>query len=201
MHISPFFCIGTPGYADPYYISTHEINEQTEIYSFGALILEMLVSKSPAIHVGKNYSCIYTRNEKCPIHCHRDKNDNDDNVFDYLINHINTNDYKSIYSILDYSVNFPDFLVEKLTKLSFLCLNPNIKNRPSSKLVNLILLEIQKECNFFVKKQEFYMKKVNNVNMYFDEYERESYNNSIINDWNEKDAEKKQQKKKKYKYY
>ncbi|SCM22390.1 tyrosine kinase-like protein, putative [Plasmodium berghei] len=187
---------GTPGYADPYYISTHEINEQTEIYSFGALILEMLVSKSPAIHVGKNYSCIYTRNEKCPIHCHRDKNDNDDNVFDYLINHINTNDYKSIYSILDYSVNFPDFLVEKLTKLSFLCLNPNIKNRPSSKLVNLILLEIQKECNFFVKKQEFYMKKVNNVNMYFDEYERESYNNSIINDWNEKDAEKKQQKKK-----
>ncbi|CAD2104022.1 tyrosine kinase-like protein, putative [Plasmodium vinckei] len=187
---------GTPGYADPYYISTHEINEQTEIYSFGALILEMLVSKSPAIHVGKNYSCIYTQNDKCPIHCHRDKNDNDDNVFDYLINHINTNDYKSIYSILDYSVNFPEFLVEKLTKLSFLCLNPNIKSRPSSKLVNLILLEIQKECDFFVKKQEFYMKKINNVNMYFDEYERESYNNSIITDWDEKDTEKKQPKKK-----
>ncbi|CDU18062.1 tyrosine kinase-like protein, putative [Plasmodium yoelii] len=187
---------GTPGYADPYYISTHEINEQTEIYSFGALILEMLVSKSPAIHVGKNYSCIYAQNGKCPIYCHRDKNDNDDNVFDYLINHININDYKSIYSILDYSVNFPDFLVEKLTKLSFLCLNPNIKSRPSSKLVNLILLEIQKECDFFVKKQEFYMKKINNVNIYFDEYERESYNNSIINDWDEKDAEKKQQKKK-----
>ncbi|SOV15633.1 tyrosine kinase-like protein [Plasmodium sp. gorilla clade G2] len=164
---------GTPGYADPYYISTHEINEQTEIYSFGALILEMLVSKSPAIHVGKNYNCIYSKNEKCPIFYHKKKHDNDDNVFDYLVNHLNMSDYKSIYSILDYSVNFPDFLVEKLTKLSFLCLNPNIKNRPSSKLVNLILLEIQKECDLFMKKQqETFKRKFNCINMYLEDMER-----------------------------
>ncbi|GAW80981.1 tyrosine kinase-like protein [Plasmodium gonderi] len=172
---------GTPGYADPYYISTHEINEQTEIYSFGALILEMLVSKSPAIHVGKNYNCIYNTNEKCPIFCHRKKSENDDNVFDYLVNHINMNDYKSIYSILDQSVNFPDFLVEKLTKLSFLCLNPNIKNRPSSKLVNLILLEIQKESECFIKKQqELTQKKINFSNMYFEECEKDDNSASVM---------------------
>ncbi|CRG96261.1 tyrosine kinase-like protein, putative [Plasmodium gallinaceum] len=173
---------GTPGYADPYYISTHEINEQTEIYSFGALILEMLVSKSPAIHVGKNYNCIYNKNEKCPIYCNKQKSETDENVFDYLVNHINMNDYKSIYSVLDYSVNFPDFLVEKLTKLSFLCLNPNIKSRPSSKLVNLILLEIQKESDFFIKKQkEILKRKINNINMYYDEYEKDKYNNNVSN--------------------
>ncbi|ETW30407.1 serine/threonine protein kinase [Plasmodium falciparum FCH/4] len=184
---------GTPGYADPYYISTHEINEQTEIYSFGALILEMLVSKSPAIHVGKNYNCIYSKNEKCPIFYHKKKHDHDDNVFDYLVNHLNMSDYKSIYSILDYSVNFPDFLVEKLTKLSFLCLNPNIKNRPSSKLVNLILLEIQKECDLFMKKQqETFKRKFNCINMYLEDMERgeqkqnkkKIYNNNNINSHN-----------------
>ncbi|SBS91085.1 tyrosine kinase-like protein, putative (TKL2) [Plasmodium ovale curtisi] len=183
---------GTPGYADPYYISTHEINEQTEIYSFGALILEMLVSKSPAIHVGKNYNCIYNKNDKCPIFSRRvrEKNENDENVFDYLVNHINMNDYKSIYSVLDYSVNFPDFLVEKLTKLSFLCLNPNIKNRPSSKLVNLILLEIQKESEFFIKKQQEHLKKkMNCINTYFDEYEREKCHHCCITEWSSKEEE------------
>ncbi|CRH00081.1 tyrosine kinase-like protein, putative [Plasmodium relictum] len=182
---------GTPGYADPYYISTHEINEQTEIYSFGALILEMLVSKSPAIHVGKNYNCIYNTNEKCPIYCHKQKSEIDENVFDYLVNHINMNDYKSIYSVLDYSVNFPDFLVEKLTKLSFLCLNPNIKSRPSSKLVNLILLEIQKESDLFIKKQkEMYKRKINNINMYYEEYEKDKYNNNISNNYRINEEEK-----------
>ncbi|ANQ08251.1 Protein kinase [Plasmodium coatneyi] len=164
---------GTPGYADPYYISTHEINEQTEIYSFGALILEMLVSKSPAVHVGKNYNCIYNTNDKCPILCHRKKSENEDNVFDYLVNHINMNDYKSIYAILDHSVHFPDFLVEKLTKLSFLCLNPNIKNRPSSKLVNLILLEIKKESDFYIKQQnELVQKKISCAGIRLDDYHK-----------------------------
>ncbi|GAB66488.1 protein kinase domain containing protein [Plasmodium cynomolgi strain B] len=164
---------GTPGYADPYYISTHEINEQTEIYSFGALILEMLVSKSPAVHVGKNYNCIYNTNDKCPIFCHRKKSENEDNVFDYLVNHINMNDYKSIYAVLDHSVHFPEFLVEKLTKLSFLCLNPNIKNRPSSKLVNLILLEIQKESEFYIKQQnELVQKKISCTSVRLDDYQK-----------------------------
>ncbi|KJP87653.1 TKL protein kinase [Plasmodium fragile] len=164
---------GTPGYADPYYISTHEINEQTEIYSFGALILEMLVSKSPAVHVGKNYNCIYNTNDKCPIFCHRKKSENEDNVFDYLVNHINMNDYKSIYAVLDHSVHFPEFLVEKLTKLSFLCLNPNIKNRPSSKLVNLILLEIQKESEFYIKQQnELVQKKISCAGVRLDDYHK-----------------------------
>ncbi|EUD65430.1 serine/threonine protein kinase [Plasmodium inui San Antonio 1] len=165
---------GTPGYADPYYISTHEINEQTEIYSFGALILEMLVSKSPAVHVGKNYNCIYGTDDKCPIFCHRKKkSENEDNVFDYLVNHINMNDYKSIYAVLDHSVHFPEFLVEKLTKLSFLCLNPNIKNRPSSKLVNLILLEIQKESELYIKqKNELVQKKISCSGLKMDDYHK-----------------------------
>ncbi|VWU52971.1 hypothetical protein HEP_00493400, partial [Hepatocystis sp. ex Piliocolobus tephrosceles] len=142
----------------------------------------MLVSKAPATHVNKNYNCIYRSNDKCPIYVSNDSSCFDgtnENLFDYLVEHINMNDYKSIYPILDYSVNFPEFLIEKLTKLSFLCLDPDIRNRPSTKMVNIIINEIQKECNSFFKKlKHFQNANIRSMNnMQFDGHRKGIGNN------------------------
>ncbi|CAK0905829.1 unnamed protein product [Prorocentrum cordatum] len=40
---------GTPGYACPVYIRTGHVNEQTEAYSFGVVLLELLLNMPPAL--------------------------------------------------------------------------------------------------------------------------------------------------------
>lgn len=45
------FISGTPGYADPQYVKTLQINEPREVYSLGMLYLELLTSQPPAAYV------------------------------------------------------------------------------------------------------------------------------------------------------
>jgi len=40
---------GTPGYACPVYIQTGRVNEQAEVYSFGIVLLELLLNQPPAL--------------------------------------------------------------------------------------------------------------------------------------------------------
>jgi len=40
---------GTPGYACPIYIQTGRVTEQSEVYSFGTVVLELLVNQPPAL--------------------------------------------------------------------------------------------------------------------------------------------------------
>mmetsp|Transcript_46623 Transcript_46623/g.86906 ORF Transcript_46623/g.86906 Transcript_46623/m.86906 type:complete len:775 (-) Transcript_46623:121-2445(-) len=40
---------GTPGYACPNYISTGRVSEQSEVYSFGTVLLELLMNEPPAL--------------------------------------------------------------------------------------------------------------------------------------------------------
>lgn len=40
---------GTPGYADPNYIQTGKVTEQSEVYSFGTVLLELLLNERPAL--------------------------------------------------------------------------------------------------------------------------------------------------------
>mmetsp|Transcript_11176 Transcript_11176/g.32202 ORF Transcript_11176/g.32202 Transcript_11176/m.32202 type:complete len:787 (+) Transcript_11176:41-2401(+) len=39
---------GTPGYADPAYIQSGRVTEQSEVYSFGTVLLELLLNEPPA---------------------------------------------------------------------------------------------------------------------------------------------------------
>eukprot|EP00930_Biecheleria_cincta_P044809 TRINITY_DN30861_c0_g2_i1.p1 TRINITY_DN30861_c0_g2~~TRINITY_DN30861_c0_g2_i1.p1 ORF type:complete len:1108 (+),score=185.60 TRINITY_DN30861_c0_g2_i1:29-3352(+) len=49
---------GTPGYACPHYIKTGRVSEQTEVYAYGMVVMEMLLNTMPAC-MGGNGSIIY----------------------------------------------------------------------------------------------------------------------------------------------
>ncbi|CAJ1402514.1 unnamed protein product [Effrenium voratum] len=40
---------GTPGYACPFYIQTGQVSERSEVYSFGTVLLELIVNQPPAL--------------------------------------------------------------------------------------------------------------------------------------------------------
>mmetsp|Transcript_32008 Transcript_32008/g.39302 ORF Transcript_32008/g.39302 Transcript_32008/m.39302 type:complete len:598 (-) Transcript_32008:25-1818(-) len=44
---------GTPGYACPIYLQTGKVTEQSEVFSFGTVLLELLVNVAPALTDGK----------------------------------------------------------------------------------------------------------------------------------------------------
>ncbi|KAJ1689492.1 hypothetical protein LUZ63_013647 [Rhynchospora breviuscula] len=41
--------VGTPGYLDPYYASTSQLTEKSDMFSFGVILLELITGKSPII--------------------------------------------------------------------------------------------------------------------------------------------------------
>lgn len=49
---------GTPGYADPVYLQSGRVTEQSEVYSFGTLLLELLLGEPPAAR-GPSGEAIY----------------------------------------------------------------------------------------------------------------------------------------------
>ncbi|CAJ1446166.1 unnamed protein product [Effrenium voratum] len=49
---------GTPGYACPHYIKTGKVTEQTEVYAYGMVVMEMLLNSMPAC-MGQNGTIMY----------------------------------------------------------------------------------------------------------------------------------------------
>ncbi|KAJ1689491.1 hypothetical protein LUZ63_013646 [Rhynchospora breviuscula] len=41
--------VGTPGYLDPYYASTSQLTEKSDVFSFGVILLELITGKSPIV--------------------------------------------------------------------------------------------------------------------------------------------------------
>lgn len=54
---------GTPGYTCPIYLQTGKVNEQSEVFSFGTVLLELLVNEAPALTDGRG-AMIYPLLEK-----------------------------------------------------------------------------------------------------------------------------------------
>jgi len=49
MHLTVQNISGTPGYACPFYIQSGKVSEQSEVYSFGTVLMEMIVNQPPAL--------------------------------------------------------------------------------------------------------------------------------------------------------
>eukprot|EP00930_Biecheleria_cincta_P060900 TRINITY_DN46481_c0_g1_i1.p1 TRINITY_DN46481_c0_g1~~TRINITY_DN46481_c0_g1_i1.p1 ORF type:complete len:931 (+),score=138.25 TRINITY_DN46481_c0_g1_i1:56-2848(+) len=54
---------GTPGYACPHYIKTGKVTEQTEVYAYGMVLMEILLNMMPAC-MGGNGVIIYPMHQK-----------------------------------------------------------------------------------------------------------------------------------------
>ncbi|CAL9063615.1 unnamed protein product, partial [Musa banksii] len=48
-HVSTRRVVGTPGYVDPLYHSTLQINTKIDVYSFGVVLLELITGRSPIV--------------------------------------------------------------------------------------------------------------------------------------------------------
>eukprot|EP00440_Ansanella_granifera_P034669 gb/GFBE01037610.1/.p1 GENE.gb/GFBE01037610.1/~~gb/GFBE01037610.1/.p1 ORF type:complete len:665 (+),score=133.12 gb/GFBE01037610.1/:1-1995(+) len=63
MHLTVKNISGTPGYACPWYIQSGHVNEQSEVYSFGTVLLELIINQPPALS-GPTGDIIYPLLEK-----------------------------------------------------------------------------------------------------------------------------------------
>lgn len=102
---------GTPGYADPTYIRTLEINESREVYSLGMLMLELLTARPPAVYV---------------------KNHRGDEVLKYFLDEIVPGFVDSVLPLLDTSLDIPKHIAERWIALSFRCTARDESHRPRS---------------------------------------------------------------------
>mmetsp|Transcript_13414 Transcript_13414/g.31521 ORF Transcript_13414/g.31521 Transcript_13414/m.31521 type:complete len:784 (-) Transcript_13414:90-2441(-) len=57
-HLTVAQVAGTPGYACPVYIKEKRVSEQSEVYSFGTVLLELLVNEPPAL-AGPNGQIVF----------------------------------------------------------------------------------------------------------------------------------------------
>lgn len=95
---------GTAGYADPIYISTGRVTEHTEVYSFGAVLLEVLTGRPPAL---------------------QDPNGR----IEYQFLHLQ-GDLPSLLAMLDRRAFWPPRLADQLGRLALLCTNGEEAARP-----------------------------------------------------------------------
>lgn len=92
------FFKGTPGYADPAYVQTLEMNEAREMYSLGMLFLELLTSRPAAC---------YTQDSK--------ENDS----LKYLLDDIVWNSVESVWQLTDLTSEIPKAIAEEWIHLTF----------------------------------------------------------------------------------
>lgn len=57
---------GTLGYSDPLYTRTGVISESSECYSFGQVLIELLVGRPPAVLAQDGHSCVFLSDELRP---------------------------------------------------------------------------------------------------------------------------------------
>ncbi|KAF8819032.1 Tyrosine kinase-like (TKL) protein [Cardiosporidium cionae] len=110
---------GTIGYADPLYVrrpvckEIGVVNEATDIYSFGAVLLELLTRRPPA-------------------------SQNIDGRISFFVSAIDF-DLKRLFSFVDTKAKFPPSVSQELAQLSLRCLGPRPRSRPNfSEIVALL---------------------------------------------------------------
>ncbi|CAE7508599.1 BAM2 [Symbiodinium pilosum] len=57
---------GTVGYSDPLYTRTGVVSESSECYSFGQVLIEILVGRPPAVLAKDGHSCVFLSDELRP---------------------------------------------------------------------------------------------------------------------------------------
>mmetsp|Transcript_43874 Transcript_43874/g.102501 ORF Transcript_43874/g.102501 Transcript_43874/m.102501 type:complete len:523 (-) Transcript_43874:28-1596(-) len=101
---------GTVGYSDPLYTRTGVMSESSECYSFGQVLIELLVGRPPAVLAKDGHSCVFLSDELRP------KEDR----------------AKSrVLSRLDARAQWPLFTAAGLSTLALLCIHEDADRRPT----------------------------------------------------------------------
>lgn len=95
---------GTVGYADPKYITSGVVNEKTEVYSFGMVLIELFTGCPPAVQ-------------------------NFDSSITYLLSYIG-NTVNGLLNLVDRSANFPLVVQHQLAPIIFRCISDDDTERP-----------------------------------------------------------------------
>lgn len=99
-HLTVEHISGTPGYACPQYIESGRVSEQSEVYSFGTVMLELLMNEHPAL-CGPSGNIIY------PLMT--------------VVQPAAPGAYERVMSRLDRTAAWPETLVGDVVKLSLHC--------------------------------------------------------------------------------
>jgi len=95
---------GTLGYADPSYISNGTVTEKTEVYSYGAVLLEVLTGTPPALQDSAGH-------------------------VEYQFSHLH-GQLSILRAMVDRRAQWPHKLADQLGSLAFLCMSPVEEERP-----------------------------------------------------------------------
>lgn len=109
---------GTIGYADPLYIRTGVVNEKSEVYSFGMVMLEMLTGRPPAL---------------------QHPNGSIEMTFEHI-----RGDMSRVLPMVDSRGKWPNSLVDKVCRMSLCCICDKEEKRPS--FVDLVT-QLRAWCN------------------------------------------------------
>ncbi|CAN7134681.1 unnamed protein product [Brassica rapa subsp. narinosa] len=125
-HVSTLVA-GTPGYLDPLCFKTNELNEKSDIYSFGVVLLEMITGKA-----------VISESETKRVH-----------VSDWVISILkSTNDVSNVVDAKmrgDFDANS----VWKIVELALASVSQNIVDRPNMQQIVRGLKECQKHYRLF----------------------------------------------------
>eukprot|EP01056_Protomagalhaensia_sp_Gyna25_P004927 Protomagalhaensia_sp_Gyna_25__4926@NODE_529_length_3205_cov_58_940303_g413_i0_p1_GENE_NODE_529_length_3205_cov_58_940303_g413_i0NODE_529_length_3205_cov_58_940303_g413_i0_p1_ORF_typecomplete_len685_score126_41Pkinase_Tyr/PF07714_17/6_8e60Pkinase/PF00069_25/2_5e03Pkinase/PF00069_25/8_6e53Kinaselike/PF14531_6/1_6e08Pkinase_fungal/PF17667_1/3_2e06Kdo/PF06293_14/0_025Seadorna_VP7/PF07387_11/0_034WaaY/PF06176_11/4_1_NODE_529_length_3205_cov_58_940303_g413_i07112765 len=110
---------GTPGYADPMYMQTLEVSEETEMYSLGMVLMELLTSQSPAV---------YTSGKR---------------DLRFFIDSVDKSDPHSIMDYVDYECGWPEDIAHEWAQFACRCIHDDSRRRPKSRDVVQFLRRMQ----------------------------------------------------------
>eukprot|EP01053_Blabericola_migrator_P002689 Blabericola_migrator_1__2688@NODE_1762_length_3826_cov_71_386273_g738_i1_p1_GENE_NODE_1762_length_3826_cov_71_386273_g738_i1NODE_1762_length_3826_cov_71_386273_g738_i1_p1_ORF_typecomplete_len922_score110_81Pkinase_Tyr/PF07714_17/9e58Pkinase/PF00069_25/9_8e52Kinaselike/PF14531_6/2e09Pkinase_fungal/PF17667_1/2_1e06Kdo/PF06293_14/0_02Seadorna_VP7/PF07387_11/0_043SDA1/PF05285_12/7_1_NODE_1762_length_3826_cov_71_386273_g738_i16033368 len=114
---------GTPGYADPMYMQTLEVTEETEMYSLGMVLMELLTSQSPAV---------YTSGKR---------------DLRFFIDSVNKADPMTIMDHVDYDCGWPEDIALEWAQLACRCIHDDVWRRPKCRDVVQMLRKIQSRAS------------------------------------------------------
>jgi len=114
LHLAVDQVSGTPGYMCPTYMQTRRVTEQSEAYSFGIVLLELLVNKFPAL-VTTNGSLVFPLMEE--------------------LRPAAAGAHKRIISSLDQPARWPSPVVEEFADVAVACVDLSPARRPSFKVI------------------------------------------------------------------
>jgi len=101
---------GTLGYSDPLYTRTGVISESSECYSFGQVLIELLVGRPPAVLARDGHSCVFLSDELRP---------KEDRAKSRML------------SRLDGRARWPLQIAASMATLALLCIHDDADRRPS----------------------------------------------------------------------